>query len=242
MDLNNRSFRPNQQPNPSQNEPTNVSSQSSAGSHSPKKPSKLSKFKPSGVLSVTYVFLLFSVTIVLVGVLLTLVFFKNTSREERFVDTTKYQAIFLNNGQVYFGNINELNRDYLSLSDIYYLRVNQQVQPDQQASQNDVSLVKLGCELHGPQDNMVVNRDQVTFWENLKDDGQVAKAVAEYQKANPNGQNCEQQAQNAPAAPAATETKPDEETTTPTPRPSTNNNNASDTPAGTDNDPNSTNR
>lgn len=234
MDLNNRSFRPNQQPNPSQNESTNPSSQPSANPHSPKKSSKLSKLKPGGVLSVTYVFLLFSVTVVLVGVLLTLVFFKNTSKEERFVDTTKYQSIFLNNGQVYFGHINELNRDYLSLSDIYYLRVNQQVQPDQQASQNDVSLVKLGCELHGPQDNMVVNRDQVTFWENLKDDGQVAKAVAEYQKANPNGQNCEQQAQNAPAA---TEAKPNEENKTP----STNNNNASDAPAGTNSEPNSTN-
>jgi hypothetical protein len=50
--------------------------------------------------------------------------------------------------------------------------------------------VKLGCELHAPFDQMVINRDQVTFWENLQDDGQVAKAVATFKKENPNGQKC----------------------------------------------------
>ncbi len=116
--------------------------------------------------------------------------------EARLVDTAKMQAIFLNNGQVYFGKIGDLNKDYLSMVDIYYLRVNQQVQPGQQASQNDVSLAKLGCELHGPEDRMVVNRSQVVFWENLKTDGQVADAVKKFKEANPDGQKC----QTEPAA------------------------------------------
>ena len=82
------------------------------------------------------------------------------------------------------------------MGNIYYLRVNQTVQPNQengtqaQTGANDISLVKLGCELHGPTDEMLINREQVIFWENLKEDGQVAKAVAEYVKANPNGQKC----------------------------------------------------
>lgn len=208
MDLNNRSFRPAQQPGVQHNEPNAVSPSGAHhdnGGH--KKRGKLGRVRTGGALNVTYIFLLFSVTVVLVGVLLTLIFFKNTSSEERFVDESKYQAIFLNNGQVYFGNINELNKDYLRMSNIYYLRVNQQVQPDQQAAQNDVSLVKLGCELHGPEDSMTVNRDQITFWENLKGDGQVAKAVAEYQKANPNGQNCEQQQGSTTNPPASNDDK-----------------------------------
>jgi hypothetical protein len=106
------------------------------------------------------------------------------------------QAVFLNGGQVYFGDIQDLNSSNVRLSNIYYLRVNQQVQPnqetaDQSTNSNDISLVKLGCELHGPEDEMLINREQVVFWENLKTDGQVAKAVAEYQKQNPNGQNCD---------------------------------------------------
>src|SRR5690606_23168071 len=37
------------------------------------------------------------------------------------IDTTKYQAVFLSNGQVYFGNLKVVNRDYMELSNVYYL-------------------------------------------------------------------------------------------------------------------------
>src|SRR6185295_18216999 len=112
----------------------------------------------------------------------------DSSTEKKYVDNSRMQAVFLNGGQVYFGNINALTDSYLNLSNIYYLRVNQQVQPNQSTSQstaNDISLVKLGCELHGPTDSMLINRDQIIFWENLKTDGQVAKAVEEYKKQYP---------------------------------------------------------
>lgn len=113
--------------------------------------------------------------------------------QSKYVASDKMQAVFLNGGQVYFGKITTLNDKFMRVNDIYYLRVNQQVQPDGSASTNnqDISLVKLGCELHGPQDSMIINQSQVIFWENLKDDGQVAKAVADYVKQNPEGQKCE---------------------------------------------------
>ncbi|MEI7522461.1 MAG: hypothetical protein WCJ86_03260 [Candidatus Saccharibacteria bacterium] len=114
------------------------------------------------------------------------------NNESKYVAGGQYQAVFLNGGQVYFGQITSLNTKFLRVQDIYYLRVNQTVQPKAgSTASNDVSLVKLGCELHGPTDAMLINRDQVIFWENLKTDGQVAKAVAEYKKANPNGQKCD---------------------------------------------------
>lgn len=137
--------------------------------------------------------LVFSVTVLVVA-MLWFVVLGSPNSEGRHVDEKKMQAVFLNGGQVYFGNVKDLNGSYIRLSNIYYLRVNQQVQPNQSTSNssNDISLVKLGCELHGPTDEMLINRDQVVFWENLKTDGQVAKAVAEYKKQNPNGQNCDQ--------------------------------------------------
>ncbi len=122
--------------------------------------------------------------------------------QKKYVDGTKMQAVFLNGGQVYFGKIGTLNDRFMRVNDIYYLRVNQTVQPDGSAasgSNQDISLVKLGCELHGPQDSMVINQDQVIFWENLKDDGQVAKAVADYKKQNPDGQKCETNTSTAPS-------------------------------------------
>lgn len=137
------------------------------------------------------VVLLFSVTILVAALLLSLVF-GGPKAESKYVDSSKLQAVFLNGGQVYFGDITSLNEKYMHLNNIYYLRVNQTVQPKNasQTANNDISLVKLGCELHGPDDAMVINRDQIIFWENLKTDGQVAKAVAAFVKQNPDGQKC----------------------------------------------------
>ncbi len=133
----------------------------------------------------------FSLTVLLVA-LLAYIVVGGPKSESKYVEGNKLQAIFLSGGQVYFGNIADLNDKYIRVNNIYYLRVNQQVQPKSQGTQaaNDISLVKLGCELHGPEDTMLINRDQVMFWENLKSDGQVAKAVASFVKQNPNGQQC----------------------------------------------------
>jgi hypothetical protein len=141
---------------------------------------------------IVWVGLLFGVTLLAVSVIAYLVFAKPANTNQgKYVDTSKYQAVFLNGGQVYFGKITTTNGKFVRLNDIYYLRVNQQVQPNGQTTNGDVQLVKLGCELHGPQDQMVINADQVVFWENLKDDGQVAQAVAKYVKENPDGQKCQ---------------------------------------------------
>ena len=189
MDFMNRGNRP-VQPN------THPSEHGQLAPNAPS--SKVSKLKDkNNVVKYGYVAFVAAITILLVALLLSFAFSKDVStREFSKVDESKLQAVFLNGGQVYFGDINDLNSNYLSLSNIYYLRVNQQVQPDQQQSStdpNDISLVKLGCELHGPQDSMVINREQIIFWENLKNDGQVAKAVDEYVKANPDGQKCDQE-------------------------------------------------
>lgn len=96
----------------------------------------------------------------------------------------QYQAVFLTNGQVYFGKVSSVDGSYVTLKDIYYLQVQQQVQPKDakaaDAAQPQVSLAKLGGELHGPEDIMYISREQVLFWENLKADGKVATAINDY--------------------------------------------------------------
>lgn len=101
------------------------------------------------------------------------------------VKSKEYQALFLTNGQVYFGKVSKVDSSYVKLTDIYYLQVQQTVQPKDSSSSSSnsnqqVSLAKLGGELHGPEDVMYVSRQQVLFWENLKNDGKVAKAIADY--------------------------------------------------------------
>ncbi len=105
-----------------------------------------------------------------------------------------YQAMFLTNGQVYFGKLGATSGNFLTMKDIYYLQVVQPpLQGQQQAGQPapaqqqpQISLVKLGNELHGPVDEMKISQAQVLFYEDLKEDGQVVQAIKNY-KANPTG-------------------------------------------------------
>lgn len=100
------------------------------------------------------------------------------------VKKNQYQAVFLTNGQVYFGKLSGSTDKYVELTDIYYLQVQQSVQPADKNASTDpqVSLAKLGSELHGPEDQMHISRDQVLFWENLKDDGKVVDAIKKNQQ------------------------------------------------------------
>lgn len=136
--------------------------------------------------------LVVAVAILLIGVIVMLAGNGNKDKSQStYVDSKRLQAVFLNTGQVYFGNIKSLNSKYFVLTNIYYLQT-----ANQSGSNNSnpkVTLVKLGCELHEPYDQMVINSDQVTFWENLQDNGQVAQAVSTFQKQNPQGQKCADQ-------------------------------------------------
>lgn len=105
--------------------------------------------------------------------------------DEAAVDPNKYQAVFMTNGQVYFGHLSSLEGEYVELTNIYYLQVQQDVQPsaDKQTEANSkVSLTKLGSELHGPTDKMNISKDQILFWEDLKDDSSVVKAINDHKK------------------------------------------------------------
>jgi len=141
----------------------------------------------------TIVLVLFAIVAVLV--IWTLVSWNSSAKSESSaVDTSEYQAVFLTNGQVYFGKLKVVTPNYLKLTDIYYLQVQSSSNGTTSASQlaatsgsstgNNVQLVKLGNELQGPADMMAVNREQVLFWENLKPTGKVTQAINKYQTTN----------------------------------------------------------
>lgn len=98
------------------------------------------------------------------------------------VSDSGYQAVFLTNNQVYFGHLENAESRSPVLKDVYYLQANQQNPQSGNETQPNLQLVKLGNEVHGPQDEMVLKADQILFWENLKDDGKVVKAIKDNQK------------------------------------------------------------
>ena len=101
---------------------------------------------------------------------------------------SEWQAVFLTNGQVYFGKVDSIHPDFINLKDIYYLQVvnvedtsalgqppDVQAQPEQR-----LTLIKLGNEIHGPLDSMLINREHVVIIEDLKSDSRVVQAINDY--------------------------------------------------------------
>lgn len=104
------------------------------------------------------------------------------------IDTSKYQAVFFSNGQVYFGKLQRQNDEYMKLTDVYYLQPdsNKETADDatkQTTSASNVQLIKRGKEVHGPEDTMLIAKDQIQFFENLKNDSQVVQLIAKYKKS-----------------------------------------------------------
>lgn len=91
-----------------------------------------------------------------------------------------WQAVFLTNGQVYFGNVTSITPDTVVLEKIYYLQTSGPLQAGGVPEAQDLALVKLGAELHGPTDAMRINRQHVLFIENLKTDSKVVKAIEQF--------------------------------------------------------------
>lgn len=107
------------------------------------------------------------------------------------IKSDSYYAVFLTNEQVYFGHLSNLDTQYLTLSDIYYFKLSKPLQSadagDQAAAADDsksqLSLIKLGQEVHGPQDEMRINRDNVLFYEELRSDSGVVQTIAKTKSA-----------------------------------------------------------
>jgi hypothetical protein len=105
------------------------------------------------------------------------------------IESSKYQAVFFANGQIYFGKLQAFNGGYMKLTDIFYLQSQQSADSKDAAnpqatssdqSGNNLQLIKLGDEIHGPEDEMIISKDQVLYYENLKTDGKVAQSIKKF--------------------------------------------------------------
>lgn len=105
--------------------------------------------------------------------------------ETSTTNESSYYAVFMTNSQVYFGHLTNSTDQYLSLTDIYYLQLAQPLQSTdakdkttlEDNSKQQLTLTKLGKELHGPKDKMTINRDSVMFFEELNNESKVVQAI-----------------------------------------------------------------
>jgi hypothetical protein len=83
----------------------------------------------------------------------------------------QYQAVFLTNGQTYFGRYYDRIGAYAKIEDVYYL---QQTAGSDSAAVG-TKIVRRGSELHGPAARMLVPRSAVLFVEDLTDASPIAQ-------------------------------------------------------------------
>jgi hypothetical protein len=97
---------------------------------------------------------------------------KDDLKKEDF--KTEYQAVFLANGSVYFGKIEKIGKNYIEMTDIFY--VQSQQNPD--TKQVESRLVKRGKELHAP-DRMYINSAHILLIEPVSPDSKMVTTMKE---------------------------------------------------------------
>lgn len=114
--------------------------------------------------------------------------------------STEYQAVFLDNGQVFFGKLADTGSSFLTLRDIYYV----QTMMEREKKETSNVLVKRGSEWHNP-DFMRINTRHVLVIEPVGPGSRVAQLIRE--------------AQAAPATQKTPEPKPGSSVPAPTTKP-----------------------
>jgi len=107
----------------------------------------------------------------------TIGFFSMRNEKPHYPERSGLYGVFLANGQAYFGKITNEDGSFITLENVFYLQQNAE-----NSAQGDVTLLKLGNEVHAPEDTMEINKSQVLFMERLKQDGKVYQAIESYQK------------------------------------------------------------
>ena len=90
---------------------------------------------------------------------------------------TPYQAVLLDNGNVYFGKLEGFGRSYPVLTDVYYL----QRRVNAETKEATTTLIKRGSEWHAP-DRMILDAQHIVLIEPVTPESQVAKLIAEEKK------------------------------------------------------------
>ena len=95
-------------------------------------------------------------------------------------DQSRWTGVFLTNGQAYFGHFYEAPGDRIKLDEVYYVLATQlQSQDPRNPPQTQLSLQRLGGEIHGPQQTMWIYKTQILFLEDLRSDSPVVRSIAQ---------------------------------------------------------------
>jgi len=111
--------------------------------------------------------------IIVVGAfLLTLWFIRGGTGQ--VIDKTSYQVVYMSNGQAYFGKLQNVSGQFLTLASPFSAQNPQQDSSDTNAA---VPLVPVTEQVYGPENSIALRSENVLFWQNLRDDSKVTQAI-----------------------------------------------------------------
>ena len=105
---------------------------------------------------------------------------------------TSWYAVFVNsqNQEAFVGHVSGASSNDITMKDIYYLTFeakdaagNPIANP--KADEFKPVIKKLGQEVYGPKDTVTVNRLNLRYYTELRDDSQVVKAITAYEHPGP---------------------------------------------------------
>jgi hypothetical protein len=97
-----------------------------------------------------------------------------------------WYGVFINNNEAFVGHIKEADTQNITMSHIYYLTLEAKdasgnTIPTPSAEQFKPFIKKLGQEVYGPKDVIQINRQNVRYYSELRDDSDVVKAIVAYE-------------------------------------------------------------
>lgn len=84
----------------------------------------------------------------------------------------RYQAVFLVNGQAYFGEYRDRLGPYAKIENVFYIQ-----QSPQQDESVQTRILRRGSELHAPHPVLLVPKSSVQFVEDLRPDSSIAQFI-----------------------------------------------------------------
>lgn len=95
------------------------------------------------------------------------------------LDRSKLQVVGLSNGQVYFGYLQNTEGTYLVIKSPYTEQSlgASDKNEDGTAKTSQTALLRVKNQVYGPEDSIAIRSDQVSFWQNLRDDSKVTQAI-----------------------------------------------------------------
>lgn len=165
-----QSYQRPDEPQPVKEEAPKTTPRSSGSHHSPEKKSK------KGALW----------TIIALVVLLALgalgwFIWSSSKSATTGIDSSKYQAVFLSNGQIYFGKLTPFNDESFKISTVYYPQAQasdeETEETDVTSAQSNIQLFRITDGVHGPEDTMIIMKSQVLYYENLQENSKVTQLI-----------------------------------------------------------------